>query len=331
MNPRQKVLSFQRHVLNVVNRMPEEEAFQWLVKHGLLGLSDSDTLPASVSDPLKAQRSTKRAINTLMVWKFQEIVDALEGIPLCALKGVHLLDLLYREDWGVRPMIDLDLLVPVEALDDAIHLLNRDLGFVEDPDSYRHRLRSYHRILRSQEVCVELHCKLAIKHGRRSGWNEVQPVQAVLHDRNVHVLKNEVLFVHLVSHFTKHGPFTCLKWAEDIIRLLELGLNWEQVVALSRQLGAHRSLAAGLRMIARACDEPDLFEEFTDTSFCDRLIVRLNEQLFWREACLSGVKGGRPSSRLQRGAVAFLLSDSLGDALSFALLKRPLERAQPGE
>jgi hypothetical protein len=324
MNPKQKALPFHRHVLNAASKMPEELAAEWLRRHGLLGFADTEALPSSVRDALKAQRSTQRALNTLIVWKFQEIVDALEGIPVCALKGVHLLELLYSEDWGIRPLMDLDLLIPVEAVDDAVHVLTRELGFVEDSDSYRLRFRSHHRLLKSPELNLELHYKLAIKHGRRSDWNVVQPVQVVLHERNVHVLKKEVLFVHLVSHFVKHGPYACLKWAEDIVRLLDLGLNWEQVVTESRQLGAHRSLAAGLRMIARVCDETDLFAGVMETSPFDGLLIRLNEQLFWRESCLSGVKGGSPPSRFQRGAVALLLSDSWVDAFKFIMLKRPV-------
>ena len=86
------------------------------------------------------------------------VLHALEErrVPTLLLKGGALLPL-YGDDWGARPMYDVDLLVPDEHFDGAVVLL-RDLGWVPEQgqsfDWVRHRMRrtlplSSHRAARA--------------------------------------------------------------------------------------------------------------------------------------------------------------------------------------
>lgn len=297
--------------------MGAEEAAAWIAGHGLLSMAAGEELPAAVRERLRPRVLETAAHNLYAVARFQEVVDALSGLPVCPLKGIHLLDTVYREDPQSRPLSDLDLLVPEPRVEEAVSRL-AGLGLRETASSRGIRDVSPERVLTDGRLAVEVHSRLGIKHGRRSTWGEVTPVPGRLHDREVFVLDRETTLVHLVSHLVKHRPFSRLVWVEDVLRWTAGGVDAERAVARAGDLGALRSLVAGVRVLRRALGPLGLAAvPERPPGVAGGLAVRLNERLLWRDLLADPWSAGlgTPGSRTLS---ALLLSDRGGDALRFS-------------
>ncbi|MCU0339406.1 MAG: nucleotidyltransferase family protein, partial [Spirosomaceae bacterium] len=94
-------------------------------------------------DPLlPALKETYRVTwmrNQRLLQKAQAVVKALNdaNIPNMLLKGIPM-SLHYYKDMGVRPMGDVDILVPYEYLDQVVEIL-KTLGNIPNPIEYKYR------------------------------------------------------------------------------------------------------------------------------------------------------------------------------------------------
>jgi len=240
-----------------------EEAAEWLDRHGLLAIgegSDGESapglaaeLPAAVRELLQRQRQRTLAANLHRIARFQEMVDALaeEGIPACPLKGIHLLGTVYARDPEHRPMADVDLLVPAEAIEAAVRRLSSALGLRETALSRRHAPRSHERVLTGPALVVEVHTRLGLRTGRAGAWGDLDPEPARLHERDVFVLDPETTLAYLLAHFVQHVPWSRLVWVEDLLRWSGRGFDPERTVERARQLGIRRCLVAAVRTLRR--------------------------------------------------------------------------------
>lgn len=310
-----------RRVAARVAGMPEAEAARWIAGHGLLSMAACAALPAGVRERLRDAVRRTAAHNLLAVARFQQVVDALAaaGVPVCPLKGIHLLDAVYRDDPGSRPLSDVDLLVPVGAADEAVARLEEALGLEETPLS--RRLRGVHpeRVLAGRAFVLELHTRLGTAHGWASTWEELSPAPGRIHDRDVHVLDRETVLVHLVTHLVRHRPLSRLVWVEDALRWGALGVDGARASAVARRLGGRRAFVAGLRAMRRGLlpdSGPELLADAADAAEAaagpgDRL-SRALERLLWPD--LAAGRLPDPTSDATGGALA------AGKALSAVLL-----------
>jgi hypothetical protein len=312
----------------------EEEAAAWIEGHGLFAMAGCDALPAGVRARLRERSVHLAAYNLYAVERFQAIADALaEGIeaaegaasaeiPVCPLKGIYLLDTIYRSDPGSRGIADLDLLVPAGRMDDAVARLEARLGLAERPVSRRLRRVYPERVLAGKRFEVELHDRLGYKHGAASAWSDLAPRPARVHDREVHALDRETTLVHLVSHLVKHRPLSRLGWVEDVLRWAELGVDGERATAVAERLGARRSLVAGVRVIRRVVGD-DLLPGVPDGS--DDRAVRRHERRLWSD--LAGGRlpdppgGGRAPSKSGAVLSTVLLADRPAHAVRAVAVK----------
>ena len=311
--------------------LPAEEAIAWIAGHGLLSLAAYPALRREVAAEVDGQMRRNLAGNLLRIDGFRRAADGLGGLPAAPLKGIYLLDTVYRDDPGSRPMSDLDLLVRSRDVEEAVGRLAA-AGFAETAASRRTGAGWHERCLAGRGVLLELHTRLGIKHAPRSSWAELAPVPARVHGREVHALDAETTLVHLVAHFVKHGPFLRLGWVEDVLRWAERGVDGARATAIARRLGALRSLVAGTRALRRAAGA-DLLPGVPD-----RLggpagaAVALCERAVWRRAAERPF-APPPLGKLRRNAAALLLADGPADALGFVAAKArelTLRRATPG-
>jgi hypothetical protein len=128
-----------------------------------------ETPPHAVQLLLEAAWKRERERNTRFRSQLVEAIAALNAADLVPvpLKGAH--DLLERPaEVDGRRLTDLDLLVPIEALDDAAEVLSR-LGYRQTPgaraEHFGHQLPSFH--LASMPGAIELHRELATGVGAR--------------------------------------------------------------------------------------------------------------------------------------------------------------------
>lgn len=86
---------------------------------------DRGRVPAWVRQRLETERQRAAASNLLRRRELDELAATLAGqsIPVMALKGLALIESVYV-DIGSRPMDDIDLLVPVDRIDEAYSLLS---------------------------------------------------------------------------------------------------------------------------------------------------------------------------------------------------------------
>ena len=97
--------------------------------HRALQLGNAlDAVPEQSRVRLEEERRATAFANLRNLGEFRRVAQALreQDIPVIALKGLHLAELVYR-DIGLRPMVDMDLLVPRSQRKDALNVL-RKLG-----------------------------------------------------------------------------------------------------------------------------------------------------------------------------------------------------------
>lgn len=325
--------------------LPPDRAFAWLLAHGLFALRNHPGLPEPLRRRLDEEARRNLAANLWLIHRFGETADALDGIPLCPLKGIHLLDTVYRDHPGERRLGDLDLLVRAEDVAAAIGRL-RDVGLAELPGSRRTAGFWPERVLGDGRLVVELHTRLGIKHGLRAGWEDLAPVPGELHGRPVHLLDRATTLVHLVAHWVKHGPFVELRWAEDVLRWAaatdldaavdeptenapggaEEGATGAAVdgaaaMATARRLGAARTLVAGARVLRAAAGDDALPGVPATLPGAAGRAIALNERRVWRLERADPFAVGDRSNPARRNLSALLLADRPGDAAAFLALK----------
>lgn len=339
-----------RRVAERVAGLGDEEAAAWIEGHGLFAMAACDALPAGVRKRLRERSVHLAAYNLYAVERFQAIADALaepSPIPVCPLKGIYLLDSVYRSDPGSRGIADLDLLVPGDRMDEAVARLEERLGLAERPVSRRLRRVYPERVLAGKRFEVELHDRLGYKHGAASAWRDLAPAPARVHGREVHALDRETTLVHLVSHLVKHRPLSRLGWVEDVLRWAEPaidpamggGVDGERATAVAARLGARRSLVAGVRVIRRVVGD-DLLPGVPDGSE-DRAVLA-HERRLWSDLAggrLPDPPGGagapsRPRSRTGAVLSTVLLADRPAHAVRAVAVKAAevaLRGRRPGE
>lgn len=300
--------------------LPPDAAFTWLDAHGLLALRRHPGLAPGLRRRLDEAARRNLAANLWAIHRFGEVVEALAGLDVCPLKGIHLLDTVYRHDPGERRLGDLDLLLRRRDVEAAVARL-APLGLGELPGSRRTAAFWPERVLGDGRLAVELHTRLGIKHGARSAWEEVEPVAGEVHGRRVWLLDRETTLVHLVAHWVKHGPFVELRWAEDVLRQAASGVDGAAALARARRLGAARTLVAGVRAL-RAAAGDDLLPGVPATlpGAAGRAIAR-NERRVWRLDAGDPFAVGERSTPLARNVTALLLADRPADAAGFLLAK----------
>lgn len=300
--------------------LPPDAGFAWVAGHGLYGLARHPGLDPALRARIGEAARRNLAANLWLIHRFGEVAAALDGIAVCPLKGLHLLDTIYREHPEDRRLGDLDLLVRSDDVEAALARL-RPLGLVELPRSRRAAAVSPERVVGDGRLLVELHGRLGIKHGPRSGWDDVAPAPAILHGRAVHLLDRETTLVHLVAHWVKHGPFVELRWAEDVLRWAEEGFDAAAAMATARRLGAERTLVAGARALRAAAGGEALPGIPATLPGAAGRAVGWNERRVWRLDPGDPFAVGERSTPARRNLSALLLADRPADAARFAAAK----------
>jgi hypothetical protein len=187
------------------------------------------------------------AHNLLHYRELQQVLGALSshGIPVVLLKGALLAETLYPTI-GMRPMADLDLLVPHDHVPEARSVLE-GLGYAPEPglitpwgavDQLSRHIGMFQKPMADGGATVDLHWHLV--HGywfeKASGismeevWDSVQPVtvagQAALQ------LAPEHLLIHLCLHQVEKHLFVDLKDYLDIDLIIRSGFlsDWDAFI-----------------------------------------------------------------------------------------------------
>jgi hypothetical protein len=211
-----------------------------LLRH--MTASGFDT-PETFIRGLKLLGIRHRQSNAILAKSLKDILILLdaEGIPSMVLKGAALCQTLYPQI-GLRPMRDIDLLLPKGDVRHAHDLLKRQ-GFatstVPIPSDHFH-LQPLYQTVDGLPVCVELHHGL---YAPIPPYEKSPPFSALYHDAvtfdvdgvKAYSFKTEEMLSHLYQHGF-HAPLTYEPYklisAADIVGLVEKeveSIDWAKV------------------------------------------------------------------------------------------------------
>lgn len=217
-------------------------------------------LPNTLRARLEEQRRATALDNLRNYGQFRRVALALHerDIPVIALKGLHLAELVYR-DIGLRPMADLDILVPRTRLEQAVATLRGlDYGFAEDLSgaagamlNIKCNIGFAHRDL---DVWIEVHWSLDEPPERYAAvleniWRSAVPAR--LGDADALVMSPEFLLLHVCAHLACNHTFAfSLRALCDIAEIVRVhpALDWTAVADHGRRHGWGRGVAAALRL-----------------------------------------------------------------------------------
>ena len=142
------------------------------------------------------------------------------GIPVLLLQGFSLLDLIY-EDYGLRPLSDMDFLLPGEFFQKARDVLLKD-GFESPPHFPGVFLKGHLQLDLHQDIM-----NAARIEGRKDfvylRFEDLEKYAVRLPEwQGAYRLRPEANFPLLAAHLVKHS-FNRLIWFVDLFRMLMMG------------------------------------------------------------------------------------------------------------
>jgi len=217
-------------------------------------------LPKHLRTRLDEDRRATAFANLRKFAAFREIARELRkrGVRFMALKGLHLAELVYR-DISLRPMGDVDILVPRAELKNAVAALqSMEYGPQKDMSSAAnamlelgHAVGLEHRRL---GILIELHWSLGEPgYGYDAPMEEIWRSTAMgkLADADVRLMSPEFVLLHVCAHLACNHTFLLgLRGLCDIAEIVRAcpALDWAVVVDQGRQNGWARGIAAALRL-----------------------------------------------------------------------------------
>lgn len=242
-----------------------------LVFHHLQGLGNWQMVPPEVGDQLKAAYLANGAKNLPGRAELTQVLAALEerDILVILLKGAAMAEEVYR-DICLRPMADLDLLVPEEKVHLAQDIV-RGLGYhqVGTPDE-QEDTTTHHRHLpglahNSKPVLVEVHCHVVRRdsglHFDIAGfWQRARPAEVA--GRQALVLSYSDQVIHLCLNFFVDRGFrsqAALRQLCDVaesIRCYDSPLFWEQLTEHAKEYNLAGPVSLVLYTAQRLLEAP---------------------------------------------------------------------------
>ena len=208
-------------------------------------------------------------------------VFAEASIPVIVLKGLSLVELIYR-NLSLRPLIDLNILIPSEKLQTAENLLLR-MGYA---DSIPHPLQIFYRwirshvhLVRSGDFEVRLLLQLDVVNWPRIHaidlprlWREAQPAKISGYDSLIPSPTD--LLLYLCIQPDKHGylnvpavnvedlaGFVFTEWTDnrlirftdiyEVIKHYEGTINWEVLIERARASGIEGSVYTSFHWVTK--------------------------------------------------------------------------------
>lgn len=206
-------------------------------------------IPEEIGQALqqKYRQNTFRMLQLSAEMDYLSRIFSGNNIRLLILKGPVLSSDLYG-DLSLRTCGDLDMMVPIEAVERVDSLLSEQ-GYLKDDYietilgdwKWRHHHVTY---FHSQKpIKVEIHWRLNPGPGFEPGFEELwqRKRECTFASSPVYYLGREDLFLFLVSHGARHG-WSRLRWLLDIDRILKQNLDW---VNLKQLMEKHHLLHLG--------------------------------------------------------------------------------------
>lgn len=181
--------------------------------------------------------------NQLLVHRLQKVLHLLQSrnIPVVLLKG-SALALVYYKDWALRPMNDLDLLVPRENVLQAVDWLceNGWSANLRRPDEEDLKIRHAVTLVDESGMELDLHWRVILEWGthpiKPSVGTNVQAVR--LNGIPVYALSPTEQFFHIMIHGARWNAVAPLRWIPDALTVLGqagTAIDWTKLMRDARE------------------------------------------------------------------------------------------------
>jgi hypothetical protein len=179
------------------------------------------------------------------------------GIRVLLLKGAYLAEQVYG-DIGLRPMVDLDLLVPPEEFQRSLALLNA-MGFTSErpfSDEADGALHFHAPALTKEEVAIELHWDLVVRSSPvqidlPGLWGRARPI--TLKKGQAWTLAPEDLLLYLCVHAAYgHEFYAQLRSLVDIAEVVHhftQAFDWDILIDTAGRWRAGRGVYLSLTLV----------------------------------------------------------------------------------
>lgn len=272
------------------------------------------SIPARFRNELRLIHHEYWADNQKRFRRLQELLSWFEafGIPTLVLKGMALSVLHYR-DMAVRPMSDLDILVPEKSAPEVVGRLQRE-GWT--PDLYlssapknRYFYRHIHAInlTHPEYGALDLHwhvlAEATFRGADQSFWSDSVPLMAGT--IKTRALNPTDQLMHACVHGFKANDLPPIRWVADAVTILRTNeMDWARLVNLAKYLRVTMPLGAALSFLRDTFQTPipeDVADELKAAPV-DQAERRYFEKLVhhsadWREVLAYNLERHRRANR----------------------------------
>ncbi len=287
-----------------VSRQPSadwSEVVAVAADHGLTPLlysrlkesSSQACVPADVWERLRRAHFASAVRNMSLYGELRKVLQRLRssGIPVIVLKGAFLAEAVY-DDVALRPMVDVDLMVPRAELSRA-HAVLVDIGRVrQQSEGIESRLRRSRELRLSAGAGIDIHWAIVTPASRfrldlTGFWDRARP--ATIAGVEVLALSPEDLLLHLCLH-TSYGHV----FGEGVRPLCDIAatirrfggdMDWMQVAERAREWRAARYVGLTLhlaRSMLGAEVPDDVLEQLVPGDIDQRVLETARESVLAR-------------------------------------------------
>jgi len=238
---------------------------RWLTLHRL-----ETVLPdlRAAADPSALARRGL-AGNLVILQKAERLFAALraEAVPVLTLKGIDVIDRLYRGREADRTTGDIDILVPEPEFARTLAIVDR-LDYHHDAQESREAQERWSKdvVFRDSDgLPLDVHRELMIDLGFTRTWSDLEAADALEPGAGyagTTRLTLEALTVYLLVHMAAHKfGAESLRWVMDIAVLLDRhaeDLDGERLVRLAERLRGRRAAGATVAALERLLPNADL-------------------------------------------------------------------------
>jgi hypothetical protein len=245
-------------------RDPEIHRLLPLVHHNLAAVVDDDDFPRLRGIQRRTWFENQKRIHEVRP-TLRQLQDA--GVDVLLLKGLPLA-LLYYADVGLRPMSDVDVLIPYSTFDLALDLLEadgwRDLG-LDIPRDRRRRMYHGAGMSHPDGREIDVHWQLALPfvlpHAESESNDDFfrDAVPIAVGDLDLVTLNPADMLLHIVVHGLWSGSAATARWCADatvITRRAGDTLDWDRLLDQTVRRDLVVPVSNALRFVEDVLDAP---------------------------------------------------------------------------
>jgi hypothetical protein len=187
------------------------------------------------------------------------------GIKTILLKGTAML-ILYYNDYGLRPMEDVDMLVPVEKAKESIQILSESGWWIKKNSgpSFSEKYPAFvieNHFENPNGIQVDLHYHLLDEcpypNGDVDFWR-ASVLVTLKENLTVHALNPSDQLLHLIVHAMRWNPQPLMRWVADAMMIMknEQEINWQRFIEQTKSRRLNLPVKNGLTYLHESFGAP---------------------------------------------------------------------------